>query len=330
MTIETHSKSCLLIIPRHFYSFEKLFTENLEARGFQVTVSNDEYPSGTVGKIMGKLRIPLIFPITAKHIEAHYLAGKHYDLILIFKGRGLSRALIRKMRSHADRVIAYNWDSFKYNNTPLSWLNEVTRYYTFDYRDADNHQLPVVELFSSINAGSAAGNSPSPDKNIPLSAIFRNHSGRLKYLDKVLSALDLKTDDIALYIFEQNIFFRILNFARHPLLYLKYRKHMSSRSLPYADYIDVLQRSEYTVDYAHPAQSGLTMRSFEALSTNTKFITNNRFIDRSKYFNEGNAILFPENAPLHELREKFKAHQGSTHNQDIRTLDTFIGDLLRE
>ena len=146
----SNNKKCLLIIPRHFYSFEGQFKENLEERGYQVTVSNDEYPSNNFGKILGKLNIPILRPLTERKISRHYLNGVVYDIVLIFKGRGINASLIKKIARSSKKIVGYNWDSFKYNKVPLEWYKYTTNYYTFDYRDATKYNIPVVELFSSI------------------------------------------------------------------------------------------------------------------------------------------------------------------------------------
>lgn len=318
------SKKCLLIIPRHFYSFEDQFTRNLEERGYRVTVANDEYPANNFGKILGKLNIPIIRPLTERKIARDFLDGKLFDVILIFKGRGINAALIKKMAQASRRIIGYNWDSFKYNKAPLRWYKHSTRYYTFDYRDSINYNIPVVELFSSTKEL-----GEGVPKDIALSAIFRNHSGRLKYLDRVLKIL--KEPDPYIFIFEQNIFFFVINFLKNPRLYLKYRAYISFDALSHKQYIDVLQRSRVTVDYAHPQQSGLTMRSFEALSTNTGIITNNANIFRSKYLDAGNAVVFKEDAEPRALLEGLR-NVNNSYGRDSkasRSLDDFMDDLLK-
>lgn len=316
--------SCLLVIPRHFYSFEQLFTQELASRGYTVTVSNDEFPAGTLGKLMGKLRIPLLAFITEKVLYDNFVHGRTYDLVLIFKGRGINASLVQKLTHCSTRIIGYNWDSFAFNSAPLRWMRAATAYYTFDYRDAEAHSLPVVELFSSADF---ADNQTPPIKDIFISAIFRNHSRRLAYLDRVLGILGV--ENCRTYIYEQNIFFFILNFLHSPLLYWKYRHHVSFQPLKYADYTDIIRRSRYTIDYAHPDQTGLTMRSFEALSVGTRIITNNTYISHSDYFDASNAVLFPEGSSGDDLRQKMQASGDIPAKCKIRTLADFFDDLLR-
>ena len=314
-------KQCLLIIPRHFYSFEKFFTEILIKKGYAVTVSNDEYPSNNFGKIIGKILPVLLEPLTERVITREYLNGKKYDVVLIFKGRGLGLSLIKKLKEASSKIVAYNWDSFAFNSIPLNWYKEV-QYYTFDYKDADQYKIPVVELFSSISASSEQFN-----KKNKLSAIFRNHSGRIRYLDKILKVF--KEEDTRIYIYEQNIFFCILNFIKNPGLYLKYRKHIFFKPLTYNQYISILSESEYTIDYAHPLQTGLTMRSFEALSTATKIITNNSYVCRSRFFDDNNALVFTENAAIEVLVNNLNNPHSKLGNQTIRTKEDFIDELLK-
>jgi len=92
----------------------------------------------------------------------------------------------------------------------------------------------------------------------------------------------------------------------------------------------VLQKSNFTIDFAHPKQSGITMRCFEALSTKTKIISNNSYLKRSQHFNDDNAMIFnetKENSFLtDEYNRLFKAKAKGHH----RTIADFIYDLVAE
>lgn len=283
------TKSCLLIIPKHFYSFKDQFTQHLQNRGYSVTVANDEYPEGKLGLLLGKLKFPLMRRFTRRKFEEDFLPNASYDLTIIFKGRGISLKLISSLKQISKRIVAYNWDSFKFNSNPLSWKDQVDKYCTFDIQDSDRYNIPLVELFSNLEGD----NLPSEKEvGYKFSAVFRNHSDRLKYLDKVIRHFDINDKDIFIYIFEQNEFFKVLNFLNSPILYMKYRKYIHKNSLIYDAYIDAIGKSVYTLDYAHPKQTGLTMRCFDALNMQTKIITNNVYIQSSPTFKEVNPIVY--------------------------------------
>ncbi len=315
-------KKCLLIIPKHFYSFQKHFYNHLSELGFTVTISNDEYPDNTIGKILGKLRLPLRRFWTRRYINNKFIINSEYQLVLIFKGRGVDRKLIEMLRKVSPQVIAYNWDSFKFNPCPLEWYKLTTKYCTFDHKDSLEKQIPLVELFTTINL------KDKNPKNIRYnySAVFRNHSGRLKYLDEIVKRLDIDEDDIFIYIFEHNIFYKIYNFLKNPLVYLKYKEFIHSTSLSYDKYLDVLTASEYTIDYAHPHQTGVTMRCFDALNTKTKIITNNPYILESVYFKDSSPIVFDGSSNLDS--KVVAEHSRQKLFFQTRTIEDFFSDLL--
>ena len=318
-------RKCLLIIPKHFYSFQKQFKSELEDRGYIVTVANDEYPENVWGLLMGKLKVPLTKLITFNQIKNKFLKDQFFDQILIFKGRGLSAKLIDELKIHTTKIVGYNWDSFKFNSAPLAWYNKLTSYYTFDHKDSEEFNIPLVELFSS------AKNITNAKKEIDqkYSAIFRNHSNRLKYLDKVVKYFGIKDNEIIIYIFEQNVFFAIINFLSSPILYLKYRKFIHSKFLDYSNYNTIIKNSAYTIDYAHPKQTGLTMRCFEALNAKTNIITNNSYISKSPFFRDLNPIVFDyenhsENGDLQSVNENKLISEWPK-----RTIVDFFNDILK-
>ncbi len=313
-------KSCLLIISKHFYSFNKYISQALESKGYEVIVANDEYPEGVLGRIMGKLQIPLIFYVTEKVFDEQFIGGRHYDLVLIFKGRGMTPRLIEKLRQVSDRVVGYNWDSFRLNRSPLRWLKYTSKYYTFDYRDAERHGLPMVELFSSSH--------PLDEKKAvyEVSAIVRNHGQRLAYIDRALSIL--KPESVFISVFEHSVVTLALNFIQNPALYIKYWKYISFKSLPYAKYTQVLSDSVFTIDFAHETQTGITMRCFEAINAKTKIITNIPYIKRSVCFNEQDYIVFEDFGQPDDLLNDYRKKLDQPFVSSPRHITHFIDDLL--
>ncbi len=317
-----NSSTCLLIISKRFYSLAANIQHALESKGYIVKVANDEYPEGPIGKILGKLHILILRPMTEYVISKRYLQNKTYDIIIIIKGRGVDRSLMHKLRASSKRVIGYTWDSFKYNKAPLRWYKETDRFSTFDYKDGDKYNIPVVELYSA-----APPLTEEKQVHYELSAIFRNHSGRIKYLDKILCILNIQATYI--YIYEQNIFFFIANFLSNPRLYPQYLRNIHIRPLQYDAYMEKLKLSRFTLDYAHPYQTGITIRSFEALSAKTMIISNNPYMERSKYFNRSNTIIFTKQDKNDTLTVSYNTLKVSQPDFKIRSISDFIDDLVR-
>jgi hypothetical protein len=313
-------RNCLLIAPNSFYSYSQYLKAAISAQGYDVTICNDEYPANNLGKIMGKLRIPALKTITSKVITRDYIEGKSYNLVIIIKGRGLSTGLINHLRQVSGRVVGYTYDCFRFHPAPLDWYKELDNFYTFDYRDAEKHGIPVVELFSSFR------DEPGPKKiTHELSAIVRNHSDRLSYIDKVVSALAPET--VFIYIFEKSFFTFLQNFLTSPRLYLKYRRHIHFKSLSYQAYCSALKNSEFTIDFGLPVQTGTSIRCFEALSVQTKVITSNDFIYRHPGFTGDNALVFNYTDSTAELKKSYSAMKGKLPLKHNRSIADFVNDL---
>ena len=319
------SKNCLLIIPRTFYSFSKMFRTALESLGYDVIEANEEYPENALGKIMGKLDLEIVRKTTRRVVNKRFLQGKSYDLVVIIKGRGVGKQLVQDLKRHARKLVWYHFDALAYDRATARWSEGMDRISTFDYRDAEERGWPLVELFSA---------QPPLEQNLPIqigfSAILRNHSNRLAYLDAVTRALDLKPDDGFFYIFEQNTFSLARNFLRHPSLYWRWRKKIHRSPLPYDEYRRVLATSDFTIDYAHDKQSGLTMRSFEALAVGAKLITNNPNIVRSSHFQTIHAIVFERNGDPALLKREVMKRQSERPPIKWRSVTDCVLEILGE
>lgn len=277
-------KTCLLVMPLHFYSFGRIIADGLEAMGYNVTSANDEYPQSPFGRVLAKLDLPVARWWTRRVFAERFLAAGRWDLIVIIKGRGIGPALVGDLKAKADRVVGYHFDALAYDRASERWGAAVDRVSTFDYRDAREKGWPVVELFSA-----QAPISPSPPIRYRISAIQRNHSDRLAYLDRVLGVLG--TEDSFVFLFEKGVISLTVNALRNPKLYWKWRKHISFKPLPYDKYLAALAASDFTLDYAHPLQTGATMRCFEALAMGVKLITNNPHTVESPHFGPHNTVV---------------------------------------
>lgn len=319
--LSRHTKRCLLLMPLHFYSFGSVVQKGLVEFGFSTILANDEYPQNMLGRMMSKFGMsPLVRLLTRRVLRRRFLTGEKYDLIIVIKGRGLDDQTIEMLRTHTRQFVGYHFDSFRYEHGPSRWVKNTGDIFTFDYQDADEKSLPVVELFSSMPE------SPiKTTRKFKISAIMRNHSDRLSYLDKVLRATG--TDDSFIYIFESSILTLAFNFMRHPSLYLKYYKYISTRALPYTEYVSAIADSAYTIDYAHPRQTGITIRCFEAASSGTRVITNNPYVMKSPFFTADSVFVLAEGSDAKNLTTQVAINNRTGTLPRRRSVQDFLAEL---
>lgn len=317
-------KKCLLICPLSFYGWHASISSELENRGYDIELSNDEHPNNILGLLIGnflnKLSRKLTYTKFKKKLQA---SEQNYDLILIFKGRGVSSDLIELLSSHSNKIVAYNFDSFQYFPHALKWFQQIEHYKTFDFSDSSSHSIDRVDLYSDHTLVDL------PIKNIDFSCIMKNHSDRLQYLDFVYSTLGEKYS-FKIHIYEKNIFTFCKGFVKNPMLFIKWRKHISFKSLSSADYFKVLETSKYTLDYAHPSQTGITMRCFQASACGTKIITNNCYVNESETMKGVSTFVHNFNSEPEKL-ERFVIE---SYNNPIslinRNVKEFMNDLLAD
>lgn len=308
-------------MPLPFYSFARIIRGSLEAMGYTVTEANDEYPQHPIGRVLAKLDLPISRWWTRRVFARRFLAGERWDLILIIKGRGIGPDLVADMKRKADRVVGYHFDALSYDRATERWGAAVDRVTTFDYRDARAKGWPVVELFSG-----QAPVVPAPPVRYRISAIQRNHSNRLAYLDRVLTALG--TEDSFVFLYEKGVISLTVNALRSPLLYWKWRKSISFKPLPYDQYVAALAASDFTLDYAHPRQTGATMRCFEALAMGVKLITNNPHTAESPHFGPHNTVVHALDDDPAALRSRVETLRGQRPEPVQRSPGQFLVEVI--
>lgn len=312
---------CLVITPKRFYIFHEFLADALKSRGYEVSVVNDEYPENIIGVLLGNFIPPISRFLTHRFFRKYLAKNGMYDLVVIVKGRGMSVKAIQCLKEHSKKVVGYNFDSFRYNPSPLQWMKSVDKYATFDHQDSIDHSLDKIELFASIKDIEAIY------KTTDLSVILKNHSDRLLYLDQISAFLFKIKSEI--FIYERNFFTFFKNFMIHPLLMFKWRKYISFKPLDYSSYLDMINRSHYTLDFAHPKQTGTTIRCFEALACKTKIISNNKYILTNPVFNKSNVIIHPLGGDVEELYCLMKERSKTNGEFKSRSIHEFVNELVR-
>lgn len=312
---------CLMIAPLTFYTFHERLRAAVESRGYDVEIMNEEYPFNTFGKILARVALPIARRTTLAALRRHLSQNPRYDLVLIVKGRGMSRAALRLLQAHADQIVAYTWDSFDYSPSPLDWKDTTDRFATFDIVDSERYCLPLVHLFT----GTTSKRQPV-EPTYELSVVMRVHSQRLSYVDRAVRAL--KGQRVFVFLYAGSLFTFIPHLLRAPLAAFRLRHHISRKALSYDQAMDAIADSRATLDYAHPLQSGITVRCFEALSMGVPVITNNPHVARACVFNDGDVATFPLDGDSRQLPGLISELARHGTRRTLRTIDQFIADLL--
>ena len=317
-------KKCLLIMPLDFYSMASQMQAALKKCGYETTLCNDRYPDNLLTKVLWKAGITkILYQTTFRHIRKNFLHNEgKYDICLIIKGYGMSKRLIDEIHKCCPYIVGYNFDSFAFHPLSLAWYKYVDKFYTFDYADARKYNLDIVELYSAI----PDINGQTINRKYDISVIQKIHSDRLPYISNVLSIL--RPSHAFVYLYESNIVTMLLNMVKHPIEYLKLHRFIHFKTLAYRNYVEVLTNSAITLDFAHPKQSGITMRCFEAESCGCKVITNNS--ETIKRFSPDSVLIYRgKNDSAETFVTNYKKLLNSPMAIKRRTIMDFVNDLIK-
>lgn len=206
-------------------------------------------------------------------LELEKVKGVQFDYIFVIKGSRLENnhmEFIEKQFPSAKKIL-YLWDSWsRIENRPVL-QSHFDNIYSFDSEDCKKYGFKLRPLFYSII------NSGTPKKYYDVSFIGTNHSDRLEKL-RTFKKLCEK--------YKLNYFLR-LKTTHYPIICSLfnvggYRRDdldiLTNRMMAYTETMDVVRKSKVVIDLAHPLQTGLTIRTLEALAMGCKLLTSNQHI----------------------------------------------------
>lgn len=283
----------ILLIGIGFYDYEQAIANELRRQGANVYLY-DELPSylrkGPVAALFRKFKIKL-----SGHANRHHkkildrTRASNVDCALIIKGEYIGKDFLEALRrSHEGiKLISYHWDSITRYPHLLALQSAFDKVYTFDRADADKFKKfefqplfyrPEIETKENIE------NKILWD----ISFIGWLHHKRLSQIKKI--NLSIKNIGLRSYFYLYTGLFTSLSFKLSGE-----GSYISSKMMKYEDYVYVLKSSKIILDLPHPDQTGLTMRSIEAIGAGKKLITTALDIVNYDFYNPENILIIDQN-----------------------------------
>lgn len=278
----------LLIIPE-YYGYEKKIIQVFKELGYDVNVIIENLP--TVSYYYRVINV--YFSNYSQYCFDRYyrnkIKDKSYDVVLVVRGQTISSTIIKSLRidNPSALFVLYEWDSVKNNPNALNIHKLFDRVFTFDFKDAEKYGWVYRPLFFCKRA------ERNERRKFDLTFIGKIHSKRLKILRKIKN--------------EYNNYNCYIHLYEKRLIYLKQKYFNKSEeftgvsdndikhySISLDDTFDIYSKSNILVDYTHPKQTGLTMRTIESIGCKCKLITNNKEIINSNFYNPNNVYIYEE------------------------------------
>jgi hypothetical protein len=283
-------KHILFFAPK-FFGYETAIKEKLEELGAKVDFFDDRPSNSTWVKSIIRLNRRFV------HIRIHKyfsqiisnLPFNGYDFVFFIKMESMPRYLLEKLKITQSKAqfIYYSHDSVKNNPNALACLDLFDKVFTFDRHDAENRGMKFRPLFFL----DIYRHLPSEDLQYDWCFIGTAHSDRYKLVkdfSKATKAQQLH-GFVFLYVPSQLLFWMKKVFS--PRFWKAKLNEFSFGALSKKDVINYLAKSKVILDFQHPKQTGLTMRTIEMLGAKKKLITTNQDIQYYDFYRPENIMV---------------------------------------
>lgn len=277
----------LLIMPK-MYGYENIIKETYEKQGYCVDIIFENFYSKNLGcKLILKTKI-----VSPESIFWHFYFHKlkkdiEYTDVLIIRGSSISKEIleyIKKLNPKA-KFYMYQWDSVQNNENALSVYKYFDSVKTFDMNDAELYgwgYRPLFYIEDSIR---------HRNRKYDYAYICTNHTERIKIYKELRTNSINKTSYIYYYI-------GFFEYLKNKYIYKNTdfksftRKDFFFKPISTKEANSIMSNSSIVIDYTHPYQNGLTMRTIEAIGNRCKLITNNKNILNTDFYNPNNIYVY--------------------------------------
>jgi len=282
----------VLFIGIGFYDYDKAIKEEIEKAGASVDYFQEflfTFKSRIFlkfnNKFLDKSKID-------RQKEILKQCKNNYDYVFVIKGETLKKIFLEGLRNKNKnaKFIMYQWDSIRRVENYREIEGYFDRKLSFDRIDTLNEKdLAFLPLFYR----EIPRNKEIINEDIDVSFVGWYHSDRYEMCRKIAKFSQENNIKSFLYIFTG-----ILQYTK--IRYFLYNKEenkqriIQKKTLPYKEFLDIVNRSKVVFDLAHPDQNGLTMRTIELVARGKKIITNNKDIINYNFYNKNNIFIHHE------------------------------------
>jgi hypothetical protein len=262
----------LLIIGPAFFSYTNAIKTELNNHGIFCTFFNQLHSDSVLSKLAYRLKLHAVF---FKQINAHrekiYQEIKHQNItdVLFISPDIIDRSFLIEIKKYA-KAHLYMWDGFKNKKSAESCLDLFHTKSSFDNFDCDKYGMLYIPLFAED-----IYKSKGLKKTYDISFCGTVHSDRptwIKNFDKFSIQKKLK---VKFLLFYYSPILLLLRLTLNRFAFDLYGS-ISFTSFSKKEIAETFEMSRAVIDITHPNQIGMTSRTFEALRSGSKLITNNQ------------------------------------------------------
>jgi hypothetical protein len=306
MNSSLQGKSVLIISPS-FFGYEVAVKNKLEEWGAMVRIVDDRPTNSSMTKALIRIHKDLLKTKIAGYYEgvAAQMVDEQFDVVFLLNPEALPTSFLDlcKLRWQGAYYVMYMWDSVSNRKHTLDFVPYCDRVFTFDRGDAAAYGFSFRPLFY-LDAYGAVRQGEKPNYKYDLCFMGTAHS------DRYLIARDVRD-----WCYEKELSCFFYFYVQGKGLY--WFSNLRSRgSMPGMDevsfvkmgvngIVSVVAASRAVLDIQHPRQTGLTMRTLEALGGGRKLVTTNMEVQKYDFYHPGQVQVIDRLKPCEALNLEF-------------------------
>lgn len=319
----SQNRGRVVLITNRYQSYHEQIPAAMREIGYEALWIDERIGNSFWAKFLTRIGlVQRLRGLVDRHTDriADQVAAFGADKILLIGPEILRARALRRLRERVPgaRMVLYAWDSSTNRRLEQAMIDTVDAAYSFDTVDCDSYErLHHVPLFHSHRIEDVTlGAADSPDFDFCFIGTARLR--RIAVLARALRRFKQLGRQVHVYLFApslpQYLWFRLAA-LRH-----RFGATLSRARVPYATYLDVMQRSACVLDVEQAGQRGLTIRTIDAVFAGRPLATTNEAIAEHDFFAHVPVSLFspedpdpqlpavPDGATWREYFDKYHIH----------------------
>jgi hypothetical protein len=220
--------------------------------------------------------------------------GIRYDYIFVIKGEKLTNKFLidLKQLNPKAQFIQYMWDDVNRVANFFDNMHIYDKIYSFDKKNAEQYCLEFLPLFFCDEFKSIC----NTDKKIDVYFSGWEHSDRRQLIEIIIPIL--KENNSSYYFHIYTGLWKVLRQKIKKMDFKKEPDYIKYNTLSLKKNAELTLKSRILIDIQHPTQSGLTMRTIEALAAKCKLITTNSDIKKYDFYDANNILIIDRDRPI--------------------------------
>lgn len=219
---------------------------------------------------------------------------KHYDYIFFIRCEAFSRDTISAFRAqHSNaKMVVFFWDSFSNNKNSAHVYDLFDKAFCFEKEDSKRYGIQFKPLFYYDLYSQIKQPKQYKYKTLFIGTL---HSDRYKVVHEIESQLtEMGHESFSWYYLPSRLLFYKMRLEDKTIKSVD-KNIIKYTTLSLNQMVELYEQSEIIIDVQHPKQTGLTMRTFEALGAKRKLITTNKDITNYDFYSPRNILVVDRN-----------------------------------